>query len=379
MMIAAGKWREHYTANSVDKKWRKRLHTWIATERWLEDLPLAYEDPKEAAIAKAKERGGAREPGSSSGVRKLPRGRHENCEIVDAQLEKTGDGDMLKFRFRSLDGQRSGQVFDHSVRYVTDMGIDEAGARFFSGIMRVTGVREADTRKLIGRRLGVEVARNGTTVFETPESAAHNRRLDMEGETEKKEEVAPSAVEPVGPPAHEEAEEPAMAEAREGAAARLAIAEAKSRAAASMAIAESGERDAARKVDSRSIARGLPDGRHESCEIIDAWVEEVDAAGGNATVAFRLSCVGGRHRGKVLDHKFGVGGTNRRLFSDICRVTSLNQAHDASDFIGRRLGVEVGRDGISVFATAEGAAHNRLLNQERETATTPAPEESAPA
>lgn len=57
MVEAAGLWYSAYEENDTDIKWRKHLHSWLAKECWEEDPPVAYVDPKEAAIAKAKDRG----------------------------------------------------------------------------------------------------------------------------------------------------------------------------------------------------------------------------------------------------------------------------------------------------------------------------------
>ncbi|QND51524.1 hypothetical protein HB779_06125 [Phyllobacterium sp. 628] len=53
----AGLWAEHYSTQDTDKRWIPAPANWLAGERWDEDLPDIYIDPKEAAIAKAKERG----------------------------------------------------------------------------------------------------------------------------------------------------------------------------------------------------------------------------------------------------------------------------------------------------------------------------------
>lgn len=53
---AAGLWAEHYTAHPIEKKWMPAPANWLAGERYDEDLPDVYEDPKERAIAKAKDK-----------------------------------------------------------------------------------------------------------------------------------------------------------------------------------------------------------------------------------------------------------------------------------------------------------------------------------
>jgi hypothetical protein len=59
---AAGRWAEHYAKNSVDKKWIPAPANWLSGERYDEDLPDVYADPKEAASAKAKDKPAATQP-----------------------------------------------------------------------------------------------------------------------------------------------------------------------------------------------------------------------------------------------------------------------------------------------------------------------------
>jgi hypothetical protein len=51
LVSAAQGWAEHYQSNGIDKRWVPLLHNWIRDERWLEDVPAVYSDPKTAAIA----------------------------------------------------------------------------------------------------------------------------------------------------------------------------------------------------------------------------------------------------------------------------------------------------------------------------------------
>jgi hypothetical protein len=53
---AACKGTEHYARQGTEKKWIPTPANWLAGERYDEDLPGVYVDPKEAAIAKAKDR-----------------------------------------------------------------------------------------------------------------------------------------------------------------------------------------------------------------------------------------------------------------------------------------------------------------------------------
>lgn len=93
MVEAAGLWRSSYEENNTDIKWRKYLHSWLAKECWEEDPPVAYVDAKEAAIAKAKDRGSNPARGAKPSA----------CSVV-----KSGINDMYIVGVR----QEGGPAFD---------------------------------------------------------------------------------------------------------------------------------------------------------------------------------------------------------------------------------------------------------------------------
>jgi hypothetical protein len=64
LVAAAQAWTDHYRDNDVEKKWCPMLHNWLAGERWLEDVPAVYEDPKSAAIANKRGRGKSERKGN---------------------------------------------------------------------------------------------------------------------------------------------------------------------------------------------------------------------------------------------------------------------------------------------------------------------------
>jgi hypothetical protein len=73
---------EHHRQNSTEMKWCKHLHNWLAEECYLEDLPVPYENRKEAAIARKREngprKGNAETPAKDVGLSaKTPQGRHK--------------------------------------------------------------------------------------------------------------------------------------------------------------------------------------------------------------------------------------------------------------------------------------------------------------
>jgi hypothetical protein len=52
ILEAAKAWTETYAAIGTQRRYQRHLHTWLKGEGWLEDLPVAYESPKDAAIAR---------------------------------------------------------------------------------------------------------------------------------------------------------------------------------------------------------------------------------------------------------------------------------------------------------------------------------------
>ncbi|WP_242221174.1 hypothetical protein [Shinella zoogloeoides] len=120
VVVAAGKWAEHYATHDVDKKWIPEPANWLKDERWDEDLPLIHVDAKGAAIAKAKANAPAKpEPAATSeppepanddipdwmrGSPKLwPIGRHYG-EFIDGEVVRHGVDTEVRMTFRRDDG-----------------------------------------------------------------------------------------------------------------------------------------------------------------------------------------------------------------------------------------------------------------------------------
>lgn len=151
-------WSAHYDATATDKKWWKHLHTWLEGECWLEDLPVPYENAKEAAIARKRENGpragkpqpAEKEIGLSRGI---PIGRHK-VKIVASEV--TGDSfdaeKLMKFEFRIEDGQREGKEFSHAFNIVSaDETTQTKGQAIWAQLRRATGKLEPfDTCDLHG-------------------------------------------------------------------------------------------------------------------------------------------------------------------------------------------------------------------------------------
>ncbi|WP_271574006.1 hypothetical protein [Bradyrhizobium sp. CCBAU 11361] len=150
-MTQAAAWASHYQQTATEKKWWKHLHTWLAEERYLEDLPEPYENPKEAAIARARENSlrktdKSKESGKSGLSPKTPVGRH-TVNIVGTDV--TGGGwtqeSELQIKFRIEDGDHEGKEFSHSFKLMSaDESAQDQGLATFRQIREATGVLEPE-------------------------------------------------------------------------------------------------------------------------------------------------------------------------------------------------------------------------------------------
>jgi hypothetical protein len=189
MVAAAGEWHRNYEANATVAKYRKRLHTWIGGEGWLEDPPAAYEDAKAAAIAKAKERGPRKAKASPSdageaeagppevAVNRVPKGTPTGRHVVEI-VNSDVVGSDLSFTYRILGGKHDGAEFTHQFLCGYDSGGDdleiEEGQLFFAAIRKSTGIiNVGDTPELHGSRLVAIVSKGGAIRYAPAE--AHER------------------------------------------------------------------------------------------------------------------------------------------------------------------------------------------------------------
>jgi hypothetical protein len=151
LVASAVAWASHYETTGTEKKWWKHLHTWLLEERYLEDLPEPYENPKEAAIARKRENGPRKDksavPAKDVGLSpKTPIGRHK-VKVVGSELpDPSGSTEQrFIFSFRIEDGQYEGKEFSHSFKMVSDNEIEHAaGSSFFAELRSATGVLEPE-------------------------------------------------------------------------------------------------------------------------------------------------------------------------------------------------------------------------------------------
>jgi hypothetical protein len=151
LVATAIAWADHYRQNATEQKWWKHLHNWLAEERYLEDLPVPYENPKEAAIARKLEngprKGNTETPAKDVGLSaKTPQGRHTVKVLSSEMPDAYGSPESrMIFCFRIQDGEHAGKEFSHSFKVVSD---DEAtqtnGQSFHADLRTATGVLEAE-------------------------------------------------------------------------------------------------------------------------------------------------------------------------------------------------------------------------------------------
>lgn len=169
LVAKATQWAAHYQQTATEKRWWKHMHTWLAEERYLEDPPEPYENPKEAAIARKRESGPRKaskqetvgKSGLSSGT---PIGRHK-VSITD--FDMTG-GSFDKERefivsFKIEDGDHGGKVFSHTFNFISsDEDTQTAGQMHYTNIRHATGILEPDdTSDFHGKTLVANVKAMG--------------------------------------------------------------------------------------------------------------------------------------------------------------------------------------------------------------------------
>jgi hypothetical protein len=137
----------HYEKTNTEKRYWKHMHNWLAQECYLEDLPEPYENPKEAAIARAREnrpRKGKPQPaGKTTGLSaKTPQGRHK-VKIISAEMpdDSNSPEQRFKFSYRIEDGDHEGKEFSHTFKSISvDESEQTQGQSFFAELRNATGV-----------------------------------------------------------------------------------------------------------------------------------------------------------------------------------------------------------------------------------------------
>jgi hypothetical protein len=148
LVTAATALAAHHEKNGTEKKWRKHLHSWLPQECYLEDLPEPHENPKEAAIARAKENGPRKATKTTPATKdiglssKTPLGRHKVKIIASELLGGSFDAErLMRFSYRIEDGGHEGKEFSHSFKIMSaDETTQTNGQSFFSDLRRVTGI-----------------------------------------------------------------------------------------------------------------------------------------------------------------------------------------------------------------------------------------------
>jgi hypothetical protein len=157
LVAAATALAAHHEKNGTEKKWWKHLHTWIEQERYLEDLPEPYENPKEAAIARSRDNGPRKASKTAPAAKttglsaKTPIGRHKVKIIGSELLGSSFDAErLMRFSYRVEDGGHEGKEFSHSFKIMSaDEPTQTNGQAIFADLRRVTGIDQpGDTSDL---------------------------------------------------------------------------------------------------------------------------------------------------------------------------------------------------------------------------------------
>jgi hypothetical protein len=177
LMAAAIALATHYEKMATEKRWWKHMHTWLSEERYLEDLPEPYENPKEAAIAKAGEnrRRGSNKPQRAASKAlglspKTPVGRHTAKVIGGEMLDDSGSPERrMKFSFRIEGGDHNGTEFSHTFKYLSAAeDVQSDGMATFGELRHATGILEPeDTSDLNDKCLRAVVGPMGRISYET--------------------------------------------------------------------------------------------------------------------------------------------------------------------------------------------------------------------
>jgi hypothetical protein len=175
LVAAATALAAHHEKNGTERKWWKHMHTWLDQECYLEDLPQPYENPKEAAIARAKQNGPRKANKAISTTKvtglspKTPIGRHTVKIVASELLGVAFDAErLMRFSYRIEDTENEGKEFSHSFKIASaDEAAQTEGRSIFADLRRVTGIDQPeDTCDLHGIALRAIVGPMGHIRYE---------------------------------------------------------------------------------------------------------------------------------------------------------------------------------------------------------------------
>ncbi|QDM32251.1 hypothetical protein FNL55_13535 [Tardiphaga sp. vice352] len=175
LVARAVEWSDHYRTTDTERRWWKHLHSWLAEERYLEDLPVPYENPKEAAIAKSKEsapkktdakpKTGQKSTGLSP---KTPIGPHA-VTIIGSEMpdDAMATETRVRFSYRIEGGEHDGKEFSHTFKQFSDDEDEQtAGQSIFANLRIAAGNEEIDdTSDLHGITLRATVGPMGRVTY----------------------------------------------------------------------------------------------------------------------------------------------------------------------------------------------------------------------
>lgn len=174
LVAQALNWFEHYERNGTDKNWRKRLHTWLDDECYLEDPPPKFESAKDAGIANA-----VRNSSKSKDARpsKWPVGIHD-VEVVTCDVIGDHFSSEAIARLRIVHGPHEGLEFPAQFCIVSqDEDLMCTGLEAFNTFQNATGIPNVrDTSDLVGAPLRVIVGSRQAIRYER--RASHRNKQD---------------------------------------------------------------------------------------------------------------------------------------------------------------------------------------------------------
>ncbi|MGQ3214680.1 hypothetical protein [Shinella sp.] len=171
IIAAASAWAAHYEKHPIDKKWMPTPANWLSGERFDEDLPEIYSDPKEAAIARrttkaTSEPENTEEPavewcGEISPF--VPSGTHR-IKVTAASTIADGDGELLSLVLDIDDGGSLLTGISHTFPIrAGDHAVQERGQANLRVIS--SGHTSDDVLDLVGSKCRMCVGKDGRVTY----------------------------------------------------------------------------------------------------------------------------------------------------------------------------------------------------------------------
>lgn len=165
-------WAAHYEQTGIEKRYWKHLHTWLAEERFFEDLPTPFEDRRQRISSATKRRkqdaAGPVALGRSGLSTGTPLGAH-SVVIIRAEIEKSeNDDEHLAVDYRITEGSHRGTEFRHLMLLLcVDQDRFFEAQEKFREFRKAVGFDMSDPADLLGRELIADVGKMGTIRYKS--------------------------------------------------------------------------------------------------------------------------------------------------------------------------------------------------------------------